>query len=84
MHKRRNRFEIPWLAAILGTKFPKEQNLVPKTAISCATQNTQYPCQYQFMEIFINSLHPKNAIQLTLYITVLDLGGWVGGWLHLF
>ena len=39
VHERRNRFVIPWLVAILGTKFPKKQSLVHKTAISCATQN---------------------------------------------
>ena len=35
----RNRFEIPLLAAVLGTKFPKEQILVHKTTNLCATQN---------------------------------------------
>ena len=44
-HKR-NRFEIPLLAAILGTKFPKEQSLVQKTAISRATQNRYYKLGY--------------------------------------
>ena len=37
--QKRNRFEIPLLAAILGTKFPKEQSLVHKTTNLCATQN---------------------------------------------
>ena len=37
--QRRNRFEIPLLAAILRTKFPKEQTLVHKTTNLCATQN---------------------------------------------
>ena len=45
VHERRNRFVIPWLVAILGAKFPKEQSLVHKTAIPCATQNryNNYP-----------------------------------------
>ena len=44
VHRRRNRFEIPLLAAILRTKFPKEQTLVHKTTNLCATQNSwHYP-----------------------------------------
>ena len=42
----RNRFEIPLLAAILGTKFPKEQSLVHKTANLCASQNSSLPDKY--------------------------------------
>ena len=45
VHKKIYRFEIPWLVAILRTKFPKEQILVHKTAISCATQNSRINAQ---------------------------------------
>ena len=38
--EKRNRFEIPILAAILRTKLPKEQILVHKTSNLCATQNS--------------------------------------------
>ena len=54
VHKRRNRFEIPWLAAILGTKFPKEQSLVHKTAISCATQNIIHTSWLTIMAMMMN------------------------------
>ena len=47
--QRRNRFEIPLLAAILGTKFKKEQSLVHKTANSCATQNLGLKFLYKFI-----------------------------------
>ena len=40
VHKKRNRFEITLLVAVLGTKFPKEHFLVHKTTKLCATQNT--------------------------------------------
>ena len=34
----------------------------------CRVSHIGCPCQYQSMEILINSLHPNNAIQPTLYI----------------
>ena len=34
----------------------------------CRVSHIGCPCQYQSMEILINSLHPNNAIQLTLFI----------------
>ena len=34
----------------------------------CRVSHIGCPYQYQSMEILINSLHPNNAIQLTLYI----------------
>ena len=41
--QRRNRFEIPLLAAVLRTKFPKEQILVHETTNLCAPQNSTTP-----------------------------------------
>ena len=40
VHKRETGLKSLLLAAILGTKIPKEQSLVHKTAISCATQSS--------------------------------------------
>ena len=34
----------------------------------CMASHIGCPCQYQPMEILINSLHQNNAVQLTLYI----------------
>ena len=66
VHKRRNRFEIPWLTAILGTKFPKEDKLVHKTAISCATQNSSASKIFEKMILKqIHYLESTNKLDLT-------------------
>ena len=40
VHRRETGLKSPELLLVLRTKFPKEQSLVHKTTILCATQNT--------------------------------------------
>ena len=67
VHRKRNRFEIPLLVAILGTKFPKEHFLVHKTTNLCATQNT--PGNFRIHRRHILTKKLISCISVTGYFT---------------
>ena len=60
-----NSVPYPYSNALFTTQDTYDMYL--NMEILCRVSHISCPCQYQSMEILINSLHPNNAIQLTLY-----------------